>query len=241
MRYDTVFFDMDGTVLDTLKDLADAVNHILAEFGYAPVDHNDIAHSLGNGAAHLIRRALAISSGKEPDDALVEAVLSVYKPYYNAHSRVATAPYHGIIELMGRLKAEGVRMAVVSNKPDQTVQELSVLFFGDLLNLSIGESAGIRKKPAPDMVFQAMRTMGLPCREDETERSNRPADQFCGFSEELRRRCVYIGDTEVDLATGANAGMDCIAVDWGFRSREELVRSGARTIVSSTEELFSLL
>ena len=147
-----------------------------------------------------------------------EQVLAFYKPWYDAHCNLKTRPYPGILPLMGALRAGGVRQAIISNKPDPAVQELAKSYFPGLLETAVGESETVRRKPNPDAVLAAVRQMGLNV-----------AD------------CVYIGDTEVDLATAKNAGMACIAVSWGFRSREQLIASGATRIAATAEELEKLL
>lgn len=227
MKYRYVFFDMDGTVLDTLTDLTDAVNHTIVRFGYAPVTPEQTAYNLGNGARHLLEASMELSAGKGPAaEEETDRILAEYLPYYNSHCRVKTAPYPGTLELMDALKKRDIRMAVVSNKPDAAVQELSELFFGDAMDVSIGECPGVSRKPAPDMVYEAMRRMGL-----------------CGGTvpEDLKRQSVYIGDTEVDLQTAGNAGLDCIAVSWGFRRREDLEKAGAAVIADSLAELEMLI
>ena len=147
-----------------------------------------------------------------------EQVLAFYKPWYDAHCNLKTRPYPGILPLMGALRAGGVRQAIISNKPDPAVQELAKSYFPGLLDSAVGESETVRRKPNPDAVLAAVKQMGLNV-----------AD------------CVYIGDTEVDLATAKNAGMACIAVSWGFRSREQLIASGATRIAATAEELEKLL
>ena len=147
-----------------------------------------------------------------------EQVLAFYKPWYDAHCNLKTRPYPGILPLMGALRAGGVRQAIISNKPDPAVQELAKSYFPGLLDSAVGESETVRRKPNPDAVLAAVRQMGLTV-----------AD------------CVYIGDTEVDLATARNAGMACIAVSWGFRSREQLIEAGALRIAASAEELAAML
>ena len=208
--YKYVLFDMDGTVLDTLQDLTDAVNVTISKFGYPEKQGSEIAHFLGNGARHLI----AAATGKEDGDGEVDIILKEYLPYYNAHCLDKTGPYPGIIELMHELKAKGVKMAVISNKPDAAVQDLSAELFPELLELSVGETADVKRKPAPDMVLKAMEELGAESDE-----------------------CVYVGDTEVDLATARNAGLPCIAVSWGFRSKEELIAAGAETIIDRPQEI----
>ena len=147
-----------------------------------------------------------------------EQVLAFYKPWYDAHCNLKTRPYPGILPLMGALRAGGVRQAIISNKPDPAVQELAKSYFPGLLDSAVGESETVRRKPNPDAVLAAVRQMGLNV-----------AD------------CVYIGDTEVDLATAKNAGMACIAVSWGFRSREQLIEAGAERIAASAGELALML
>ena len=210
MRYKAVLFDMDGTVLDTLDDLADSVNRSLREFGLPEVSRFQVGQSLGNGAKYLIRHCLPEGS----DEALCERVLSFYKPWYDAHCRIKTKPYDGILQLMETLRADGVSQAIISNKPDSAVQELAEAFFPGLMDVVIGESPAVKRKPSPDTVLAAARQMGL-----------------------MASDCVYIGDTEVDLETARNAGMDCIPVSRGFRTEEQLCAAGAEEIIRSPEEL----
>lgn len=214
MKYKAVLYDMDGTVLDTLQDLTDSVNAALARFNMPARRPQEIRSFLGNGAQRLIE--LSVPAGTEAAE--TRRVLDFYKPYYDEHCRIKTAPYAGIVELMRALKAMGVKQAVVSNKPDAAVRELAAEFFPGLLESAIGESAAVRRKPSPDTVEAAMSEMGLTARE-----------------------CVYVGDSEVDIATAKNAGMDCISVAWGFRDEPELVAAGANTIVRTVPELASAL
>lgn len=210
MGYRAVLFDMDGTVLDTLEDLWAAVNVSLRHFSLPEVSLDAVRAGLGNGAAHLI----ACCAPEERR----EAVLAFYKPWYDAHCIIKTQPYPGILPLMERLRARGVRQAIISNKPDPAVRELARVYFPGLLDSAVGESETVRRKPNPDAVLAAVGQMGLAVDE-----------------------CVYVGDTEVDLATARNAGMDCIAVSWGFRSREQLIAAGAARIADTAEELEELL
>ena len=213
MRYRGVLFDMDGTVLDTLTDLHNAVNRSLQEFGYPPVSREQARAGLGNGAAHLIRACLP-----PVPEADFRRVLAWYVPWYEQHCRVHTGPYPGILPLMERLRAEGVRLAIISNKGDGAVQELAETFFPGLLDTAVGESAAVRRKPDPDAVLAAAERMGLPVDE-----------------------CVYVGDTEVDLATARNADMACILVSWGFRDEAQLRALGEVPLAHSAEELAALL
>ena len=214
MKYDAILYDMDGTVLDTLGDLTDSVNYALAHFSFPPVDSREVAGFLGNGA----KRLLTLSCPEGTDEAVIEKILAFYLPWYNAHCRIKTAPYEGIIEMMQRFKEMGVKQAVISNKPDSAVKPLAEEFFPGLLELAVGESKEIRRKPAPDSVLAAAKQMNIPI-----------------------GKCVYIGDSEVDIETARNAGMDCVAVTWGFRSKEQLTASGAEIMADSADELFEVL
>ena len=214
MKYQAVLFDMDGTVLDTLDDLCDSINHSLAEFSLPQVSREHVRQCLGNGAAFLVSHSIPSDSSPE----LEADVLAFYKPWYDAHCLIKTAPYEGILPMMQSLKEQGLRLAIISNKPDRAVQELSDAFFPGLLELSVGESPSVRRKPAPDTVLTAASQIGLS------------VDQ-----------CVYVGDSEVDLQTARNAGMDCISVTWGFRDEPQLLDAGAATLVHSPKELEGLL
>ena len=210
MAYRGVLWDMDGTVLDTLEDLWAAINVSLRRFSLPEASLDQVRAGLGNGAAHLVSVCAP--------EALRQQVLAFYKPWYDAHCNIKTGPYPGILPLMERLRARGVKQAIISNKPDPAVQELARSYFPGLLETAVGESETVRRKPNPDAVLAAVRQMGLEL-----------AD------------CVYVGDTEVDLATARNAGMACLAVSWGFRSREQLIEAGAGQIADSAEELEKLL
>lgn len=237
MRWKAVIFDMDGTVLNTLDDLLGAINYAMEQGGHRhDFPPEEGRYFAGSGVANSIRRAMAreagtdlldlerIGAGPAPDAADPEEVeamriLEMFRPYYDAHCNDTTAPYEGITELMMRLRAAGVRTAIVSNKPDGTACALAQEHFGEAAEFCIGEREGIPRKPAGDMVDIALAALGITDRKD----------------------AVYVGDSEVDLQTAANAELDCIAVEWGFRGREFLVRHGARTIVSRPEEVASLV
>ncbi len=210
MRYDTVIFDLDGTLLDTLDDLTDGVNHALADFGYPLVSREHMRASLGYGSRYLI--AHCVPGGY--DDPNYQAVFDDYLEYYRAHSSDKTAPYPGIIALLGRLNAAGVHCAIVSNKPDSAAQILGKRWFDGLVEAVVGDREGIRRKPAPDSVLEVMRQLGS-----------------------RRESTVYVGDSEVDIETAAAAGVDCISVTWGFRTPEQLASSGAKTLVSDSDGL----
>ncbi len=209
----TVIFDLDGTLLDTLEDLKTAVNYALEKKGF-PADHTveEMRLYFGNGVRHAIR--LAEPGASEEDlDRLVE----IFRAYYDLHCLDRTLPYAGISELIRELSEEGYRMAIVSNKLDSAVKELAERFFPGI-SVAIGESEGVRRKPAPDTVYMAMKELG--CSPEEA---------------------VYIGDSEVDLATAGAAGLPAIAVLWGFRDRELLEQEGAEHFAARPSEIPAIL
>ena len=214
MRYKAVLFDMDGTVLDTLADLTNAVNHVLALYGMPQRTPREVAGFLGNGAERLLTLSVPAGTSRET----VREMLAVYQPWYDAHCAILTAPYPGILKLMETLKAAGVKQAVISNKQDRAVRRLADEHFPGLLETAVGESETVRRKPNPDAVLAALREMDVA-----------PED------------AVYVGDTEVDLLTAANAQLDCAAVGWGFRSEAQLRAAGAGHIFQSAQELLSWL
>lgn len=214
MRFDTVLFDLDGTLLDTLEDILDAANHTLREMGYPERTLAEMRRFVGNGAEMQMRRAL----GEGADEKTVRRALALYKPYYAVHCQIKTKPYAGVLALLEQLKEEKRRIAVVSNKPDEAVRPLAAQHFGALVDTAMGETAQRRRKPAPDMVNDALAALG--------------AD---------KRRAVYVGDSEVDIETAKNAGIACISVCWGFRDREQLEAAGASEIAADARELRALL
>lgn len=214
MKYKAVLFDMDGTVLNTLDDLTDSMNHALREFSLPEISQREAAAVLGHGADYYVAGAVPKGSSKE----LVAQVLAVYAPWYDAHCQIKTGPYAGIVPLMEELRAKGVKLAVISNKQDSAVKPLAAKHFPGLLETAVGESETVRCKPNPDAVLEALRHMGV-----------------------AREESIYIGDTEVDVATARNAGMDCAAVTWGFRTRERLEEEGAEHIFDTVEALGEFL
>lgn len=214
MKYKAVLFDMDGTILDTLEDMHSAVNATMREFSMPECTLDQVRRYVGNGALRLIEQAVPASTSAET----IKTVLDWYKDYYDKNCLIKTGPYQGIMELLAELNERGMKLAVVSNKPDSTVKELAERFFPGLLLCAIGQQDTIARKPAPDMLYLALGTM----------------------SAELKD-CVYVGDSEVDVLTAKNAGMDCISVSWGFRAVEELSAAGAEYIVHSANELLEKL
>ena len=185
-----VIFDLDGTLLDTLEDLKDAVNATLTKFGYPLRTLEEIRRFVGNGARVLIQLAVPENTDPEP-------VYAAFREYYQQNCQVKTAPYPGIAETLATLD---MPVAIVSNKPDSAVKALCARYFPGIY--ALGESTGCPRKPAPDMVFKAMKDIGV-------------------------ERCIYVGDSEVDVATARNAGIPCLSVTWGFRNQDELLEAGA--------------
>lgn len=210
MKYELAIFDLDGTILNTLDDLADSLNHVLSQHGFPQHTADEVRMMVGNGILNLIKRALPNNT----EQATVEAVYADFNAYYKLHSADKTKPYNGITDMLEQLKANGVKLAVVSNKADYAVQDLCKKYFGGIFDAVAGEKTGVPKKPAPDSVNSILSKLG-------TE----------------RKKSVYIGDSDVDLQTAANAEMDCIAVNWGFRDEKLLRENGAEVIVSSPNEI----
>lgn len=210
--FDTYIFDLDGTLLDTLGDLAAATNYALRQHGMPEHSVDDVRRFVGNGVAKLIERAVPGGTANPQ----YESVLSVFRQYYLQHSLDTTRPYDGIVDMLTELHRRGKRTAVVSNKFMAATQELCRHFFGDTIEVAIGEheAQGIRKKPAPDTVEEAFRQLGVG-----------------------KENAVYVGDSDVDIATARNSGLPCVSVLWGFRDREFLTAHGATTFVSSPHEL----
>ena len=218
MMYKVYIFDLDGTLLDTLADLAASTNYALRKHGMPEHSIDDVRRFVGNGVRKLMERAV-------PDGAnnpLFDEAFATFRQHYMEHSLDTTRPYDGIPETLAALKARGCRLAVVSNKMMAATQELCRHFFPDTIEVAIGEDEahGIRKKPAPDTVFEALKTLGV---------------SRVGASDGLS--AVYVGDSDVDIQTAANAGLPCISVLWGFRDRDFLIQHGAETFVSAPSEL----
>ena len=204
-----ILFDLDGTLLDTLEDLADSVNETLRHFGYPQRTFGEVRAFVGNGMDRLIQQAL-------PDGATEAQVLEALtwmRQYYMTHSQIKTCPYPGVLEALTQLQAE-FPVAVVSNKPDVAVKPLCKTYFGDVF--ALGESAACPRKPAPDMVYAAMKAIGA-------------------------ERCIYVGDSEVDVLTAKNAGVPCLSVLWGFRDKDCLLEAGATHFCENTAELVNCL
>lgn len=211
-QYDTYIFDLDGTLLDTLDDLAAAVNYALRRYGMPEHTREEVRQMVGNGVRLLMVRAIP-EGDKNP---LFDDTFRTFREYYLEHSLDTTRPYDGIPELLRELRTRGKRVAVVSNKFYAATRELCQHFFPDTVEVAIGEheAEGIRKKPAPDTVMEAFRQLNVS-----------------------KENAVYVGDSDVDLQTAINSELPCISVLWGFRDRAFLEAHGATTFVNKPEEI----
>ena len=212
MKYNTVLFDLDGTLLDTLGDLHYGVNLALENHGYPARSMEEIRAAVGNGARQLMRLALPDGVAEEE----LETILEEYLDWYAVNFRVNAAPYEGVAAVVETLLARGIKVGIVSNKPDATTKKLGEMFFAGLP--AFGQRDDIPKKPAPEMVWKALEVLGADA-----------------------ASAVYVGDSEVDVATARNAGLPLVAVSWGFRTTQQLVEAGAETIVHTAEELLAAL
>lgn len=211
-----VIFDLDGTLLNTLDDLADSTNYALSKFGYPTRTIDEVRQFVGNGVAKLIERA--IPEGKNNPN--FEKCLAIFKENYAQNMYNKTAPYNGIIEMLSNLKSKGIKIAVVSNKFDLAVKELCKKYFEGFIDFAAGENEaqGIRKKPAPDTVISVL-------------------NKFNFASEDA----VYVGDSDVDIMTAKNSKMPCISVTWGFRDEKFLLENGATILINAPSEIYNHL
>lgn len=209
-KFKTFIFDLDGTLLNTLNDLAASTNHALHTNGMAERSIDEVRQFVGNGVRLLIERAVEPGT----DKATIDRVFADFKTHYMHHSLDTTRPYDGIMDMLHELHHRGIRIAVVSNKLYAATRELCHHFFADTVEVAIGEKEGIRRKPSPDTVIEAMLELGV----DKAD-------------------AVYVGDSDVDIATAKNCGIPCISVLWGFRDKDFLIEHGAQTFVNHPSEL----
>lgn len=214
--YNTVIFDLDGTLLNTLEDLADAVNYVLKKFGWQEHTIDQVCSHVGNGIRNLMK--LSVPDGFENPQ--FEDAFQTFKEYYQAHCQVKTAAYPGIMDLLKKLHEQNYKMAIVSNKAHKAVQELNDIYFKNYIQVAMGENedAGIKKKPAPEMVYKALEMLG-----------SRKED------------AIYVGDSDVDKATADNAGMDCVLCQWGFRGLELLQSLNPKAVIAEPMELIEII
>lgn len=214
MRYKLVIFDLDGTILNTLEDLWNSTNYALATMHFEKRTIDEVRSFVGNGIAKLIERAVPEGTSKE----MTVAVLDSFKLYYGEHCLDKTAPYEGIDALIKELRGQGYLTAVVSNKADFAVQELCEKIFPNMFDFVVGEKENIRRKPAPDTVYEVLRILNID-----------------------KKDAVYVGDSEVDIETANNSGLDIISVAWGFRDKEFLASKGTKHIVENPKDILKLV
>lgn len=212
MKYSAVLFDLDGTLLYTLEDIADALNRTLCAHGMQELALDMVRAYVGNGSRRLVERAVPSGSTEET----VEGVLRDYRADYDINCNVKTKPYDGITELLEALSARGFKLAVVSNKPDGAVKALAQAHFPGVFSIAVGEGPNVRRKPWPDSVLAAMEKMGVH-----------------------KEEALYVGDSEVDVQTASNAGVRCVSACWGFRTKEELAEAGATLMIDRPLELLN--
>jgi len=214
MKYNTIIFDLDGTLLNTLDDIADSVNIMLEREGYPARTREDIREFIGNGAKNLDRKALPETASEEE----LTRCLAVYRKIYLDNMFQKTGPYEGIDKTLNELKTQGIKIGVVSNKPHDATREMCEFYFGGILDAVIGDNPERKKKPAPDNIFEILKLLGSD-----------------------KAKTLYVGDSDVDMETAKNSGLDCAGVTWGYRSEETLTEHGADYIVSEPRELIRLI
>lgn len=217
-KYTTIIFDLDGTLLNTLEDLTDAVNVMLRNFEYPERTLEEVRRFVGNGIRRLVERALP----ENVNHSIYEEAFSFFASYYTQNCRIKTRPYDGVLELIESLADKGVRMAIVSNKNDAAVKELNQYYFAEHIHHALGVTDKLAKKPAPEMIWEAFK-------------------ELAGEDSVSREEALYVGDSEVDKQTADNAGLDCALVSWGFRERALLENLAPAYLIDAPCELLDLL
>ena len=210
----TVIFDLDGTLLDTLTDLAASVNYALDTMGYPLRTKSEICSFVGNGVRLLVSRAVPENTSREDAD----KTFGIFSEYYAKHMNDTTRPYAGLCEVLAELKKRGYKTAVVSNKYDVAVKHLCKDFFGANVDIAVGESEKIKRKPAPDGVYAVLKELNSQ-----------------------KEQAVYVGDADTDFNTAKNAEVDFVGVSWGFRPRDLLISLGAKKVADTPRELLEIL
>lgn len=214
MKYNTVIFDLDGTLLNTLEDLADSVNFALKSFNYPTRTYEEIRSFVGHGIKDLVKKSVP----KDTDEDKMLECLEVFKAHYKTNLQNKTAPYDGILDLLKKLNKDNIKTAIVSNKYDAGVKNLNKYYFDNLIEVAIGEREGVNKKPSPDTVLIALKELN-----STTE------------------NCLYVGDSDTDMLTAKNANVKSVGVSWGFRDLNLLKESGADYLINSPSELLDIL
>ncbi len=214
MKYTTVIFDLDGTLLNTIDDLSDSLNDVLNQHGYKQIPVDDVRRFVGNGAKNLVRLSLPEQTNEE----VITEVFEEFKKQYKNNMQNKTRPYNGIMELLLDLSRYNYKIGIVSNKFDTAVKDLANIYFGNLISVAIGETNDIKRKPAPDSIYTAVKELGSDL-----------------------NKTILVGDSETDVRTAKNAGIPCIGVTWGFRSREVLRAEGADYLIDTPREILTII
>lgn len=214
MKYEAIIFDLDGTILNTLPDLTESVNFALKKYNFPTRTIDEVRSFVGNGVGLLIKRSLPTGT----DDKICEDCLTEFKIYYENHYAVKTVPYDGICDVLSKIKDKGIKIGVVSNKFDSAVRELCKIYFDGLIDVSVGEKEGVPRKPSPDSAEYVIRILDVP-----------------------KNKILYVGDSEVDILTAKNAGLQSISVSWGFKSKEFLFENGASKIIDNPNQILNIL
>lgn len=214
MAIQTVIFDLDGTLLYSLEDLKDSVNFVMKKHGFREYTIDEVREAIGNGVRLLMERILP----KDIDKNLFEECLSEFKENYSKNMYNKTKPYDGVLDMLKALRKEGYKIAVLSNKFDSAVKELSNKYFGELVDLAVGQKEGVKEKPSPLGIQEIAKELDTDV---ET--------------------CIMVGDSEVDIQTANNAGIDCISVTWGYKNIDFLYDNGATKLVYAPEDILELL
>lgn len=223
LGYDTVLFDLDGTLLNTLEDLAAAVNYVLEKYSEPQRSIDEIRCFVGNGIRRLMIRA--VPGGEE--NPTFEQQFTDFSTYYLHHDRVRTKPYEGILKLLEECRERGIQTAIVSNKYQAATEDLRAYYFADLIPVAVGAGEGRRTKPAPDAPMEALKRLDAMANPVEAPKKS--------------RRVLYVGDSDVDAQTAANSKMDCALVSWGFRDRGLLQQQTAVAVCDNPEELLGVI
>ena len=213
--FKVAIFDLDGTLLNTLEDLANACNHALNKFSFPTHNVEEYKKFIGNGIYKLVERAVP---NNKKDKETVEKVLKTFSDYYNEHMIDMTKPYDGIIDILDELRAKGIKLAVVSNKKHEFTIEIVKKYFEDRFDIVFGHRENYKEKPDPTSVLEVIEKLNI-----------------------LKSECIYIGDSNVDILTAKNAGVKSVGVSWGFRGREELANEGANYLADNNIELLNII
>lgn len=214
MKINTIIFDLDGTLLSTLDDIKDSTNFALRKCGFPERSLEEVNSFVGHGTNYLIGKAVP----QDTPSHKIDECNKIYRQHYKGNKDNKTAPYNGIMDILEKMHNKNYKLAIVSNKFDSAVKELGEKYFSEYMDVAIGESSAIKRKPAPDSIYAAMEELGSS--KEET---------------------IYVGDSEVDVMAAHNAGLPCIGVSWGFRGRQVLKDEGADYIIDTPDEIFDIL